>query len=110
VKAAAENGVSIRHIVEIICTPTSFSGIRNLPPARRQDFYGRAGAGAAFPPRRGERRFILAIGKAFIRVLETPGHTERASSGGHGHGEILVTWEVLTGDTLFIGDVGRPDL
>lgn len=54
----------------------------------------------------------LDLGRVRLRVLETPGHTPEAIS-------ILVfdqtTSEtiphaVLTGDTLFIGDVGRPDL
>ena len=51
------------------------------------------------------------IGKVVLRVLETPGHTPEGIS-------ILVIdsesspepQKVLTGDTLFIGDVGRPDL
>ena len=55
--------------------------------------------------------FELKFGKASIRVLETPGHTPESIC-------LVVTdeekssspWAVLTGDTLFIGDVGRPDL
>ncbi|MBI1894247.1 MAG: MBL fold metallo-hydrolase, partial [Candidatus Rokubacteria bacterium] len=54
----------------------------------------------------------LELGKVRLKVLETPGHTPEAIS-------ILVydlakdersPHAVLTGDTLFIGDVGRPDL
>ncbi len=53
----------------------------------------------------------IAVGSARLRVLETPGHTPESIS-------ILVSDpadpsqvdKVLTGDTLFIGDVGRPDL
>jgi len=54
----------------------------------------------------------LELGRVRLRVLETPGHTPEAIS--------LVLYDlavsehepkaVLTGDTLFIGDVGRPDL
>jgi len=55
--------------------------------------------------------FQLKFGQASIRVLETPGHTPESIC-------LVVTdekqsrspWAVLTGDTLFIGDVGRPDL
>ncbi|NCX32436.1 MAG: MBL fold metallo-hydrolase, partial [Actinobacteria bacterium] len=52
----------------------------------------------------------IELGEVTLTVLETPGHTpesicivvhEQASSEPHA---------VLTGDTLFIGDVGRPDL
>ena len=55
---------------------------------------------------------VLEFGKVRIKVLETPGHTPESIS--------LVVYDlarsserphcVLTGDTLFIGDVGRPDL
>ncbi len=55
---------------------------------------------------------IIEFGEVRIRILETPGHTpegisllvfDRISSE-------TVPHAVLTGDTLFIGDVGRPDL
>jgi len=52
----------------------------------------------------------VSLGNVVIRVLHTPGHTPESIS-------LLVTdlsrgnepWMVLTGDTLFVGDVGRPD-
>ena len=55
--------------------------------------------------------YTLRVGKLKIEMLATPGHTPESTS-------LLVTdeekgeqpWAVLTGDTLFIGDVGRPDL
>jgi hydroxyacylglutathione hydrolase len=55
---------------------------------------------------------VLEFGKVRLKILETPGHTPESIS-------ILVydleknsaeSHAVLTGDTLFIGDVGRPDL
>jgi glyoxylase-like metal-dependent hydrolase (beta-lactamase superfamily II)/rhodanese-related sulfurtransferase len=52
----------------------------------------------------------LSLGDVQLEVLETPGHTPESicivvhdGSGGRPHA-------VLTGDTLFLGDVGRPDL
>jgi hydroxyacylglutathione hydrolase len=51
----------------------------------------------------------FALGKVKIRVLHTPGHTPESScyllldENGKEHA-------VFTGDTLFVGDVGRPDL
>jgi len=55
---------------------------------------------------------IIELGKVRLEVLETPGHTAESIS--------LVVYDtatsatapaaVLTGDTLFVGDVGRPDL
>ncbi|MDA2929459.1 MBL fold metallo-hydrolase [Acidobacteria bacterium AH-259-O06] len=55
---------------------------------------------------------ILELGKVRLKILETPGHSPESIS--------IVVYDleksennphaVLTGDTLFIGDVGRPDL
>ena len=52
---------------------------------------------------------VLKVGKVTIEVLHTPGHTMESTTyllrdeNGKPHA-------VFTGDTLFIGDVGRPDL
>ena len=51
----------------------------------------------------------LKVGKLTFKVLHTPGHTMESTTyllideNGKQHG-------IITGDTLFIGDVGRPDL
>jgi len=51
---------------------------------------------------------VLAVGEVNLKILETPGHTpEGISIVIEDLGEPK---KVLTGDTLFIGDVGRPDL
>lgn len=52
---------------------------------------------------------ILELGKVKIKVLHTPGHTMESTTF------LLIDEEgkekaIFTGDTLFIGDVGRPDL
>jgi hydroxyacylglutathione hydrolase len=54
----------------------------------------------------------VALGDVRLTVLETPGHSpESISILVHDRGECgLDPHAVLTGDTLFIGDVGRPDL
>lgn len=54
---------------------------------------------------------IVSLGNVVITTLHTPGHTPESVA-------LLVTdrtrseapWMVLTGDTLFVGDVGRPDV
>ena len=69
-----------------------------------------AKAGYAFTPF--DDGQTLELGQVRLKVLETPGHTRESISivvydpskdGNEPHA-------VLTGDTLFIGDVGRPDL
>ena len=57
----------------------------------------------------GEDNQPFTLGNAIIRLLHTPGHTMESSSF------LLINEEgqeeaIFTGDTLFIGDVGRPDL
>lgn len=56
----------------------------------------------------GER---IALGNVVLEVMETPGHTpESISVLVYEHAVDAVPYGVLTGDALFIGDVGRPDL
>jgi glyoxylase-like metal-dependent hydrolase (beta-lactamase superfamily II) len=53
----------------------------------------------------------VELGNDYVRVLHTPGHTPDSVSllvGDRVRAED--PWFVLTGDTLFVGDVGRPDL
>jgi hydroxyacylglutathione hydrolase len=54
---------------------------------------------------------VLAVGSVNLEILETPGHTpEGISVLVKDSGDESAAAKVLTGDTLFIGDVGRPDL
>lgn len=56
----------------------------------------------------GER---IELGDVVLEVRHTPGHTpESISVVVWEHADDAEPWAVLTGDTLFIGDVGRPDL
>src|SRR6266511_5432710 len=67
-------------------------------------------AEAAYPHTPVEDGNEVSIGAVSLKILHTPGHTPDSIS-------LLVTdlsrggepWFVLTGDTLFVGDVGRPD-
>ena len=110
-KAAADHGVTIRHIFETHLHADFVSGHRELAARTGAKIYMGAQAGATFDHAAVSDRFELKFGKASICVLETPGHTPESIC-------LVVTdleksiapWAVLTGDTLFIGDVGRPDL
>jgi glyoxylase-like metal-dependent hydrolase (beta-lactamase superfamily II)/rhodanese-related sulfurtransferase len=68
-------------------------------------------ASADFPIRAladGER---ISLGDVTLQIMETPGHTpESISLQVFEHADDEVPYGVLTGDALFIGDVGRPDL
>lgn len=56
----------------------------------------------------GER---ISLGDVALEIMSTPGHTpESISVLVYEHGDDEVAYAALTGDALFIGDVGRPDL
>jgi hydroxyacylglutathione hydrolase len=115
-KAAEQHGVTIRHIFESHLHADFVSGHKELAARTGATIYMGAQAGATFPHVPVRDGFELKFGQASIRVVETPGHTPESIC-------LVVTvqvvtdqeksaapWAVLTGDTLFIGDVGRPDL
>jgi len=110
-KAAAEHGVRIQHIFETHLHADFVSGHKELAARTGAKIYIGACAGARFPHVAVQDGFELRVGKLILKVLDTPGHTPESIC-------LLVTdgeksakpWAVLTGDTLFIGDVGRPDL
>ena len=108
---AAEHGLSIERIFETHFHADFLSGHLELQAATGAAItYGTVGAARTeFPSMAmadGER---LVLGDVSIVVLDTPGHTpESVSYVVYDSGD--TPYGVLTGDTLFIGDVGRPDL
>jgi glyoxylase-like metal-dependent hydrolase (beta-lactamase superfamily II) len=110
-KAATEHGFAIRHIFETHLHADFVSGHRELAARTGAKIYMGAQAGAKFAHVPVGDGFQLKFGKASIRVLETPGHTPESICLVVTDKEKSISpWAVLTGDTLFIGDVGRPDL
>jgi len=110
-KAAEERGLQIRHIFETHLHADFVSGHRELAARAGAAIYIGARAQARFPHIDVQDGFELRVGKMRIAVLETPGHTLESVC-------LVITdeeksprpWAILTGDTLFLGDVGRPDL
>jgi hydroxyacylglutathione hydrolase len=110
---AARLGVKISYIVDTHIHADHLSGGRQLAQlcggafAMHESNLSRTRF--SFEPLRDGQ--ILSLGNTQVEVLHTPGHTEDSLS-------LLVTdlrrgpepWFVLTGDTLFVGSVGRPDL
>jgi hydroxyacylglutathione hydrolase len=110
-KAADQQGLQIRHIFETHLHADFVSGHLELAKRTGAKIYIGAQAGATFPHVALHDGSEVQFGKLRIAALETPGHTPEGIC-------LVVTdeeksrdpWAVLTGDTLFIGDVGRPDL
>jgi hydroxyacylglutathione hydrolase len=110
-KAAEANQLSIRHILETHLHADFVSGHQELAARTGARIYIGEQAQATFPHIAMRDGFQLQAGKIRITAFETPGHTQESMC-------FVVTdeekssspWAVLTGDTLFLGDVGRPDL
>jgi glyoxylase-like metal-dependent hydrolase (beta-lactamase superfamily II)/rhodanese-related sulfurtransferase len=108
---ALKHGLQIRHVIETHLHADFISGHRELAALTGAQIYLGAQAGAEFPHVPVHDGDQVRFGHCVLGFLETPGHTVESIS-------ILVTdteksaqpFAVLTGDTLFIGDVGRPDL
>jgi len=110
-KAADEHGVKIRHIFETHLHADFVSGHKELAARTGATIYIGARAEARFPHVNVQDGFELCAGKLRIGVLETPGHTlESVCLVITDEEKSAEPWAVLTGDTLFLGDVGRPDL
>jgi hydroxyacylglutathione hydrolase len=110
-KAAEENHVAIRHIFETHLHADFVSGHQELAARTGARIYIGAQAEATFPHIAVQDGFHLQVGKMHITALETPGHTPESICLVIADQEKSpAPWAVLTGDTLFLGDVGRPDL
>jgi hydroxyacylglutathione hydrolase len=104
-------GLEIRYVIETHFHADFLSGHLELAEATGAEIIFGAAAAPEFPARLvtdGER---IALGDVVLEFRATPGHTpESTSIVVWEHADDPEPWGVLTGDTLFIGDVGRPDL
>ncbi len=108
---ARKHGLAIRYVIETHLHADFVSGHQELARRTGAAIYLGAKAGAKFPHVDVCDGDTLEFGKCRLKFLETPGHTIESIS-------IVATdldqpdepMAVFTGDTLFIGDVGRPDL
>ena len=111
IEEARAQGLEIRHIIETHLHADFVSGHQELAHRTGAKIYFGAKADAKFdyvPVREGDE---IRMGQVVLRFLETPGHTpESVSIVVVDRAVSEVPKAVLTGDTLFIGDVGRPDL
>lgn len=118
-RAAEREGVTIRHVTETHIHADFASGARALAAATRAELhvsgeggegwqYAFAGEPGVSTLRDGDR---LTVGSASLDAMHTPGHTPE-------HLSFIVTdgarsaapVGAITGDFVFVGDVGRPDL
>jgi hydroxyacylglutathione hydrolase len=105
---ARDRGLSIRWVIETHLHADFVSGHLELARRTGATICMGAGSGAGFEHRVLNDGDELPLGRNLLRTLSTPGHTEESVCIlALDAGKPLA---VFTGDTLFIGDVGRPDL
>jgi hydroxyacylglutathione hydrolase len=110
VEEAGKRGLSIRWVIETHLHADFVSGHLELAHRTGATICLGAGSGATFEHRELREGDDLPLGSGKLRIISTPGHTEESICilvFEKGRAEPLA---VFTGDTLFIGDVGRPDL
>lgn len=109
-EAAAKHGVEIRHVLLTHFHADFLAGHLELAAETGATLHLGAAARAEFdfdPLADGAR---LQLGEVSIEAMATPGHTPESTSYVVRATRDSQPHAVLTGDTLFIGDVGRPDL
>ena len=108
---AKAHGLKIRWVLETHLHADFVSGHRELAERTGATIAIGSRAGAEFAHRGLKDGDEIRLGDVVIRALETPGHTpESLSFLVFEHAGDPEPWAVLTGDTLFVGDVGRVDI
>jgi hydroxyacylglutathione hydrolase len=108
-RLATERKAKIKYIFETHFHADFVSGHLDLAKATGAPIIYGPGTETNFPIHLAKDGEIFKLGDSTIEVLHTPGHTVESSCylvrdpGGNPEG-------LFTGDTLFVGDVGRPDL
>jgi len=109
--AAQNRNLTITHIIETHLHADHVSGNTDLAARTGANIYVYETSGAEYAHKALKHEDVIELGNIRMKVLHTPGHTPESIS-------LLVSdttraeepWLALTGDTLFVGDIGRPDL
>ena len=108
---AAAHGQKIRYIIETHSHADFVSGHIELAKKTGAEIVFGKRAATEFEAKKVGDGDELQIGSVTLRFMETPGHTpEGITIVASDAAEAGAPLKVFTGDTLFIGDVGRPDL
>ena len=112
IEAANRAGAPIAAVFETHVQADHISGLPALVERTRATAYLPAGAGVEFPHQPLGDGEVVELGNTIVHALATPGHAPA-------HHSYIVTdrrrgtdepWLIFTGDSLLVGDVGRPDL
>jgi len=110
-RAAEQQGVRITHVFDTHLHADHISGAVELADKVGADVYVHPKVEAQYPHKNVKEGDRFTLGVAEIEVIETPGHTPNSVSIAVADtSRASETMLLLTGDLLFVGDVGRPDL
>lgn len=108
---ATANGQKIKYVIETHSHADFVSGHLELAEKTGAEIVFGQRANTTFPTHKVKDGDELNVGKINLKFLETPGHTPEGitilAKNTENADEPV---KMFTGDTLFIGDVGRPDL
>ena len=110
-RIAQENDMRITHIFETHVHADHVSGAQELRAQTNADIYIHESAPVGYEAKKIKDGDEFTLGSASLRIIHTPGHTPNSISflvsdlSRSNAPEML-----LTGDLLFVGDIGRPDL
>jgi len=109
IERAAKDNAKIKYILETHFHADFVSGHLDLSHKTGATIVFGPTASPSYPAYIAKDEEVLKLGAIYLKVLHTPGHTLESTTyllideSGKEHA-------IFTGDTLFIGDVGRPDL
>ena len=117
INEAAKQDVKITHVVDTHVHADHYSGGRALAEKTgawyclHESNTGRV----TFPFESLKDKQVIEVGNVIVEVLHTPGHTSDSicltvADKRRAIDPDAAPWFVLTGDTLFVGSAGRPDL
>ena len=106
---AEKRGTKIKFVFETHFHADFVSGHIDLAQQSGASIIFGPGAKTGYPIYNAKDEEVFQIGKIKIKALHTPGHTPESTSYLLFDAEEK-PYAIFTGDTLFVGDVGRPDL
>lgn len=111
IEAANETKTHITYIFETHVHADFVSGAKELAAKTGAEILAGKEAGFQFDFKKMENGEIIELGELKLKVIHTPGHTPEMInlliSGGTGSEK---PWGLFSGDTIFSGEIGRPDL
>ncbi|NMA40893.1 MAG: MBL fold metallo-hydrolase [Lentisphaerae bacterium] len=110
-KVAQDNGLRITHIFDTHLHADHITGSGELAARTGATIYVHPGVEAAYPHKDLHDGDRFNFGSAELEVIETFGHTPNSVTFAViDHSRSDDVFALLTGDLLFVGDIGRPDL